>query len=1268
MSVILTALGWLTDSFIGSLVQKASDYAIEQWFGVQEGDEDGNDLSKLKSTLLKIQPIISKAENMWIKDDILKRSVNALLMQLKDAAYDADDLLDEFRYRALQQQIEQQANEASSISSSSSNVPPTKKIKLTLSNVAGRFFGKWDNDDDGDVVKVTKELQGRLDSIATDIKEAITWIEADGGRKKLEINSENRSTSSIPIESQLFGREKELEKLKGLLRKPEDGAGFSDSSISVLTIVGIGGVGKTTLAQHVYNKLSGDCFDCKFWVCVSENFSVERLTREIIESTTRQKCDLMNFDTLRMVMQEKIASKKFLLVLDDVWHLDTQKWESFCAPLRSGARGSKILITTRHKHVADMVSSADPINLHGLDDKSYWEYFEKCAFGSLNSANYPQLEAMAKRNICKLKGLPLAARTLGGLLKQNMDEKHWETILESEIWKLQHEEDDVLPVLQLSYQYLPTHLKRCFAFCSLFPKDHRFDEHNLIEIWMAEGFIASKENRRMEDIGSNYFRELVNRSFFHRSQDERCYVMHDLIHDLAVLISEGECCRVEDDKSDEIFPNMPRHLSMISTKLQAFNDYSKLRTLMLHSSSPKLSQSLIENCQLFERLRSINVLILTYSGLQELPESIGRLIHLRYLNISSNSEIQNLPDSLCRLYNLQTLILTNCDRLQSLPQGISKLINLRHLDAQCKIISNISQVGKLTSLQELPVFKVLKQQGHKIKELNPLRQLHGTLRITNLENVESKAGATSSKLQNKRYLEALKLKWAYAEESSMGKKEVIALEDVLEGLQPHRALKSLTISGYSGARSPSWLKAEAVPNLENLKLKRCRRWQDLSFIAQLPHLKFFLMEGNREIKEMISRELHSPKDQSRFFPMLEELVLTNLSTLEVLPNLGQLPRLKILRVEGVPEMKTIGRGFFGGDFGKCFPSLGILTVRDMPELEEWSWIEDQELFPCLHTLEIYDCVNLKRLPPLPYSLKQLDLSKLGLTELPTLQIDGDTRSNMTSLLSVLHINNCPNLRSLQGFLTHHFPVIKSIQICACKELVWLPAKNFKELTSLEELSIKRCPKLMTQDEESRLVLPSSIKKLELQNCGDLSKSLPNCLRNLSSLTKLSIKECLHVASLPREPLIDLKELEGLSIEYCEELRSIEGLGVLKSLKSLTIIGCPYLASLLSEPQIELEQLKSMSIEDCDELRSIEGLGMLKALKSLTITGCENLRSITGFHALSSLQSLSIEECPEIESVSSKGLPASLTNLYFSDCHPMLEKQLRHHKEKRNNTI
>uniref|UniRef100_A0A804IFC7 Uncharacterized protein n=1 Tax=Musa acuminata subsp. malaccensis TaxID=214687 RepID=A0A804IFC7_MUSAM len=1088
-SWILAGLGSLGEAFIGSLIEKISDDTIprlSEVFGVGAKPGDGTDLLKLKTTLTGTKHIIGRVENMWIKDEDTKKQLKELVMELKDTAYDAEDLLDEIQFRVLNKQMEQQGaqgDEASNQSSSSSSgLFPWKKMKISVPKFTSRFFGREDD------VNRVREIQMKLDKITTCIEDLITTLDAD--EKQMITSVVSRTTTSFPIETQVFGREEQLNHLLGLLVQSADGSGSSDSGISTLTIVGIGGVGKTTLAQQAYNhERVKDYFQHEVWVCVSDNFNVERLSIEIIESITENKCDLSNLDTLQVVVKKKLTSKRFLLVLDDVWNEDSLKWERFCAPLRYGEPGSKILVTTRSKKIAEMVGN--PIPLGGLDEASYWKLFKKCAFGSEDAGEFPHLEAIAKKIAGRLKGLPLAAKTVGGMLKAQMNEKHWRNIAGSEMWQLPQDDEGLLPVLQLSYRCLPPHLKRCFVFCSLFPEDCRFYEPDLIQLWMAEGYVAQdnmKDNMTLEAIGSGYFRDLVNRSFFQEAPWGSAYVMHDLIHDLAHFISEGEFCRIDDDESKEI-PRTTRHLLATltnGTKLMGLSCYDKLRTLMINYKSHwygfGVKGSLFPR---FERLKNIRVLILQSCGLRELPETIGGSIHLRYLDISHNRYIRRLPKSLCGLYNLRVLDLQGCE-LQSFPHGMSKLINLMHLNAEDEIISDINDVGKLTSLQGLSSFKVLKDQGREVAQLGGLKQLHGQLRISNLENVESKQEASKANLNNKQYLDALALEWTSDDGSSLDGNELVVSEEVFEGLQPHQALLRLMIVGYIGVRSPSRLQAQLLANLMTLGLENCKAWKDLSCIGQLPNLKNLYVGGMPAVKH-ISHELST---ESKFLPNLERLVLMDVA-LEELPSLGQLPSLKVLRIERMPAFKEL-------------TSLKKLSIRSCPKLLSMTRDGDIDnpLPPSIEELVLFDCGNLRKLLP-------------------------GCLHNLTSLTR-LEIGDCRCIESLPATSLLHLKRLQYLKFWKCGEL--RSKDELRILPSVRVLTISNFPRATMSGEEEQLLRSlTALRWLEFKDCKNL-QSLPTELHAFPSLCLLTIIGCPEIQALPENGLP--MSLRNLHFEDC----------------------------------------------------------------------------------------------------------------------------------------
>jgi hypothetical protein len=223
-----------------------------------------------------------------------------------------------------------------------------------------------------------------------------------------------------------------------------------------------------------------------------------------------------------------------------------------------------MLITTRSQKVADKVGTTDPIALEGLKDEVFWNFFKLCVFepGRSNN-NDPKLDRIGRSIVPKLKGSPLAAKTLGRILRMNLQEEHWNTVLESELWTLKQEDTEILPALRLSYMYLPFHLKRCFSLCALYPKGYKFQKAALAEIWVAEGFVEPEGDIPVQDIGCQYFNDLLYRSLFQKVQGG--YLIHDLLHDMAQKVSEFDCFIVKRRSDFQNIPPNVRHLSIVSS-------------------------------------------------------------------------------------------------------------------------------------------------------------------------------------------------------------------------------------------------------------------------------------------------------------------------------------------------------------------------------------------------------------------------------------------------------------------------------------------------------------------------------------------------------------------------------------------------------------------------------------------------------------------------------------------------------------------------------
>jgi hypothetical protein len=282
-----------------------------------------------------------------------------------------------------------------------------------------------------------------------------------------------------------------------------------------------------------------------------------------------------------------------------------------------------------------------------LPEEDCWSLFAKHAFHDGNSNAHGELEVIGRKIIKKCGGLPLAVKTTGALLRSKLDVDEWEKILRSELWDLSIDEiGNILPALRLSYKYLPSHLKGCFAYSSIFPKDYAFKKDQLIMLWMAEGFLQQPRNKTMEEVGNEYFLTLESRSLFQKSSDDKSrFIMHDLVSDLAKSISGNFIIRLEGDCSCDIVNNT-RHMSYFSKqdfhslkKFETVDKAKRLRTF-LHLNMSRyisrkyyLTKKVVQD--LLPTLRSLRVLSLSnYQNIVELSDLIGKFKYLRYFDLS----------------------------------------------------------------------------------------------------------------------------------------------------------------------------------------------------------------------------------------------------------------------------------------------------------------------------------------------------------------------------------------------------------------------------------------------------------------------------------------------------------------------------------------------------------------------------------------------------------------------------------------------------------
>ncbi|KAL7617811.1 hypothetical protein Lser_V15G03612 [Lactuca serriola] len=931
-------------------------------------------LKKWKKNLPLIQAVLADATQKQIKE----RAVQLWVNDLQHLAYDIDDVLDDLATETLRRKLNQETH---------ANTSTSKVLKL-VPNCCTNFTPRN--------IMYGQQMSSKLEEITAKLNDLVDQKNDLGLNVNVERSNRTErrlEQTSLVDDSKIMGRDGDKVALLGKLLANEE----SDENVSIVSIVGMGGIGKTTLAKVLYNEEKvKDYFGVRAWVCVSEECDVFNISKAIFQAVTGKNKDFANLDLLHVALKEELSKKRFLLVLDDVWNEDDSKWELLQSPLLVGAPGSRVIVTTRSTRVASVMDSQETYPLDVLSNEDALLLFAQHALGEKNFDKHPTLKLLGEGIVKKCGRLPLALKTLGRVLKGNRNDDEWERLLKSEIWDIK-DGSDILPALRLSYYHLPPHLKQFFAYCSLIPKDVEFDKNEVVLLWMALGVLSeSKGNNSMERLGHEYFEELESRSFFQQSTDQalgHLFTMHDLINDLATNVAGEFSFRLEGEidlsNMNKSFDRL-RHFSADLTRgsyrmLKELRRAKRLRTLLLTSSvwenDDPLDNVLVDLLPDLQFLRVLSVMDFNSGHFTSVPQSIGSLSHLRCIDFS-NTRITCLPEQVSDLYNLQSLLVYNCYHLSGLPRSFEKLINLRHLDIRDtpKVSKLPLGIGGLTSLQTLTKVIIDEDNRFKISDLKGLSDLQGRLSIKGLDKVLNPTHAKDAKLYQKKGLDGLEMEWSDA--SDVSQNEMIGYE-VLKELRPHHKLKNLEILFYNGMRFPSWVGDPSFDQLTELMLRGCKSTH-LPTLGHLQSLKKLAVQSMNEVK-IVGFELYAPTNS----------------------NLGiAFPSLEILEFNDMQGLQKWSNNI-GGEHGipRSFPRLREIYITRCPELDEVSI----GLIPSLRVLHIDECSEavLRHMVGLSSSLVKLKMLNVkGLT-----QLHGEVLMHLRAV-EYLYIHSCDELRYL----------------------------------------------------------------------------------------------------------------------------------------------------------------------------------------------------------------------------------------------------------------
>ncbi|GFP98380.1 putative disease resistance protein rga1 [Phtheirospermum japonicum] len=793
------------------VLSKVTSVSIEQ---ISSAWNIEPEITKLENTLSTIKAVVLDADEQQSKN----HEIRDWLEKPKDAVCDIDDLLDELSTRG----------------SRSSTETWVRRLFSCSNSIASRFK----------IAQRVKGLRTRLDEIAED-RNKFHFNERTHLTVAVDHNNIREQTHSYVRASGVIGRDNDKENIVQLLLvSSNDG----EEVLVVIPIVGIGGLGKTTVVKLAYNDDRViRSFDLGMWVSVSGDFNVSKVVEKILRSATGESLGHLDMDQIQSRLVGVLSDKKYLLVLDDVWDDDRNKWVDLMELLMSCRPGSKIIVTTRSKSVAKVTSTMPPYDLTGLSDDDCLSLFLKCAFRGPDDW-LPNLVAVGKEIVKKCSGVPLAVKTLGSLLYMNTDEQEWVRIKDNDIWEIDQKQSGILPLLKLSYERLPSHLRQCFAYCSMLPKGLEIPREVFINLWIAQGLLHSVTgNRQLEDLGNQYFNELSSRFCFQEVVEAfdgeilACKI-HNLVHDLAQSVAGRECLNVRSDTKG--LPDGVRHVyfhdESMSRKetFRALLGLKNVRSFRCAFKARPSDRTLIQ--AIVRSFRRLRVLILNSLELEELPSSVGSLRLLKYFDLSHSSNIKSLPKSVCKLLNLQTLNLINCESLQDLPTNFEDLMSIRTLYLTCQEMSLRKKAPQsFSSLQFLLLYKC------DFVQLPPELQHFTSIRVLRIYDCPRLASLPESI----KYLSTLEKLWIW-------NCEELNLSDG-DGLQGLAGLQSLLLMGLPKLiHLPVGLTENVVKTLKFLRVANCAHFRAFPdwlmsftllqrlYIEDCPNL-FFLPEGAR---------------------------------------------------------------------------------------------------------------------------------------------------------------------------------------------------------------------------------------------------------------------------------------------------------------------------------------------------------------------------------------------------------------------------------------
>ncbi|KAJ4702716.1 Disease resistance protein [Melia azedarach] len=589
-----------------------------------------------------------------------------------------------------------------------------------------------------------------------------------------------------------------------------------EEELNRIGIVGMGGIGKTALAQKIFRDEVADArFEKKIWLSVSQNFSRDQIMRVMLKKLGEDS-DRIDENNLLHKIHETLGNRSYLIVVDDVWRMHLDWWNK----LWPTSKRSFIIITSRDEDVAKKMG-VDILRIHRpnrLNANESWSLFSTFAF-SRCGGNCPgdQFKNVGREILDKCGGLPLAIKTIGALIAQDVRSLSYWKRIKKDFRELANEsEDGVTASLQLSYDKLPSHLKQCLLCFSIYSEGFVISGEQIVHWWVGEGLIQLPDTKTATDLGFQYLSDLVSRclveAVHRRGYYGRVYSckMHDLVRDMIIEIAKDEAFCSFDDQGQQKLSEESRWLGFTSHMTpHSLKNSPKLRTLIMMSSAPVLLNSKLSSL----RVLDFSDMKLNSDEVKNLWKTICSLKRLANLNLSGVEGLKEVPSSIRKLRNLQILVLRKCNNLAIIPPSITDLKKLIVLDlGSCSLEYLPCGLGRLVHLQELSGFPVVSQADTKCCPLRALLELEH-LRVLQI-NIN---GKTEISEENGDILSQLEKLQVLAIDAEQCEEKIVS--EMLDLLSPPPKLEELYLMRYHHETLPKWMNLEQLSNLQYLCLE-----------------------------------------------------------------------------------------------------------------------------------------------------------------------------------------------------------------------------------------------------------------------------------------------------------------------------------------------------------------------------------------------------------------------------------------------------------------